>query len=52
MIYTPKPFHSEMIEWLLSHDEAALWASPGLGKTAVTLMLNEEIYPPPRFPFE
>jgi hypothetical protein len=37
MIYSPKPFHTEMTEWLLDHDDAALWASPGLGKTAVTL---------------
>lgn len=37
MIYHPKPHHTDATEWLLSHDDAALWSGMGLGKTAVTL---------------
>ncbi len=42
MEYTPFPYQVTMRNWLLSHREAALFCSPGLGKTGVTLSAYEE----------
>lgn len=37
MKWTPNPFQPEMVDWLLEHDEAMLWAGCGSGKTVVSL---------------
>lgn len=35
--FTPFDYQEQMIQWLIDHEEAALFCSPGLGKTGVTL---------------
>lgn len=37
MNFTPKPHQPPMMDWLKSRDRSALFCSPGLGKTVVTL---------------
>lgn len=37
MIWTPYPYQSEMISWIRSRPDSALWAGCGTGKTAVVL---------------
>lgn len=42
MEYTPYDYQEQMIQWLLDHPQAALFCSPGLGKTGVTLAAYAE----------
>jgi SNF2 family DNA or RNA helicase len=42
MEYTPFDYQERMINWLLQHRQAALFCSPGLGKTGVTLAAYED----------
>lgn len=42
MEYTPFDYQETMIQWLLTHRQAALFCSPGLGKTGVSLAAYEE----------
>ena len=42
MEYTPYDYQERMIEWLNRHPQAALFCSPGLGKTGVTLAAYAE----------
>lgn len=37
MIYRPTPYQQEMIDWMAGRQVSALFASPGLGKTACVL---------------
>jgi len=37
MRFLPHSHQSEMIQWLLDHEDAALWAGCGIGKTVVSL---------------
>lgn len=41
MIFTPKPYQQEAIDFLCPREEAALFAGMGLGKTAMTLAALE-----------
>ena len=41
MEYTPYDYQVTMIDWLLRHRQAALFCSPGLGKTGVSLAAYE-----------
>ena len=42
MEYTPYDYQRTMIQWLLDHKQAALFCSPGLGKTGVSLAAYDE----------
>jgi SNF2 family DNA or RNA helicase len=42
MKYTPYDYQKIMVDWLLTHRHAALFCSPGLGKTGVTLAAYAE----------
>lgn len=42
MIFTPFDYQKPMIDWCLERDRSALFCSPGLGKTVVTLKVIDE----------
>lgn len=43
MEYTPYDYQVRMIDWLNTHRQAALFCSPGLGKTGVSLKAYEDM---------
>jgi hypothetical protein len=43
MKFTPFPYQNPMVQWCCDRDRSALYATPGLGKTVVTLAVLDDL---------